>query len=346
MADPGLWTVAGEGWTSGELAGDARLDGGRLTLTAAPDAAVDRIRAGTWTGGFACPPCDRVLLSLNPDPFPTGAEVRARVRVQLEGDAERSPWFPLGVYGPGPDLPRSERGEPWRGVRVMTDLLRAREAPIVRVEVQLELRARSTAPRLRRLAISQWRGKAQPAPPTRSPAWGITLEPPQRSQCVEDRAIAGRICSPTSLGMALTFLGRPQSTLDTCAGVYDHGAEIYGNWSFNAAYAATQGFAATALHLDGLAAIEAEVAAGRPVVISHKWAAGEMSQTPTRASDGHLILVVGFTAEGDVVVHDPAADPRDAEAIRRVYPRAEVQRSWLRNGEGVAYVLRPVADAR
>jgi hypothetical protein len=57
-------------------------------------------------------------------------------------------------------------------------------------------------------------------------------------------------------------------------------------------------------------------------------------------TDGHLIVVRGFTDEGDVVVNDPAADPRQGKPIRRVYRRADLVRSWLKNGSGICYLVR------
>jgi hypothetical protein len=260
-----LWVASEPAWSAGRFEGGAVSAAGALTLR-------EGETAGAWEQTLPEAACDRLVLSLNPDAFPSGAQVRLRVRVRVAGGEGASPWLPLGIYGAGPGLPRSERAEPWEGVRVETDLVRARGEPISTVEVRVELQAGDGgAPRVRRLAVSRWLGADQAsASEDSSPAWGVAVEPPQRSQCVEDPEIAGRICSPTSLGMALALHGHDQTTLQVAQGVYDHGAEIYGNWSFNVAYAASLGLEATALHLDSLADLEAEIAAGRPEV-QHSW---------------------------------------------------------------------------
>jgi hypothetical protein len=56
------------------------------------------------------------------------------------------------------------------------------------------------------------------------------------------------------------------------------------------------------------------------------------------------MVVVGFTADGDVIANDPAAP--DDSSVRRVYPRAAFENVWLRRTSGggsggVVYVLHP-----
>ena len=43
---------------------------------------------------------------------------------------------------------------------------------------------------------------------------------------------------------------------------------------------------------------------------------------------GHLMTVIGFTAEGDVVANDPASP--DDDAVRHVYKRRQFENIWLR----------------
>lgn len=52
-------------------------------------------------------------------------------------------------------------------------------------------------------------------------------------------------------------------------------------------------------------------------------------------------MVVGFDANGDVVVNDPAANPLEGQRVRRVYRRADVERTWLEWASGVVYTARP-----
>jgi len=167
-------------------------------------------------------------------------------------------------------------------------------------------------------------------------AWGKVLPVPERSQWVEEKDAAG-ICSPTAVAMVLEFHGIRKSTREVADGVYDHAARIYGNWPFNTAYAhCVSGLETFVRRGVGLECLEAEIACGRPVVISHQWRPGELAGAPLPESAGHLVVVAGFTAEGDVVVNDPAGRPG---SVRRVYQRRQLCRTWLERGPGIMYVL-------
>ena len=45
-------------------------------------------------------------------------------------------------------------------------------------------------------------------------------------------------------------------------------------------------------------------------------------------TSGHLFVVVGFTADGDVIVNDPASSSNDV--VRNVYKREQFEQIWLR----------------
>src|SRR5207244_1614001 len=80
----------------------------------------------------------------------------------------------------------------------------------------------------------------------------------------------GPICSPPSCSMVLEFHGVKRMTREVCEGVYDHAERIYGNWPLNTAYAhKAGGFESYVVRAGGLEEIEEEIAAGRPVVLSH-----------------------------------------------------------------------------
>ena len=137
--------------------------------------------------------------------------------------------------------------------------------------------------------------------------------------------------------MVLAFHGHDLPTAEVARRVLDHGASIYGNWSFNVAFAATLGRTATVARATSMADLDAEVAAGRPLVLSHRYEAGELTGAAVSDTEGHLIVARGVTSEGDVIVNDPAA--RAPEPVRRVYRRAELARTWLGNGRGICYVV-------
>ncbi|MGP3930390.1 C39 family peptidase [Nonomuraea sp. KM88] len=165
-------------------------------------------------------------------------------------------------------------------------------------------------------------------------------------------------CSPASVAMVLGFWGRgpgqeelawvgaddPAPTVDHAAvGVYDESYQGTGNWPFNVAYAGRYGLAGFVTRLRSAAELERFVRAGIPVITSQSFKAHELPGSGY-STNGHIMVVTGFTAGGDVVVNDPAA-PAEAE-VRRVYPRAAFERVWLRSPRsggsgGIVYILHP-----
>ena len=79
--------------------------------------------------------------------------------------------------------------------------------------------------------------------------------------------------------------------------------------------------------------------AGAPVVTSIAYGEGELHRAPVIRSAGHLVVVAGFSRQGDVVVRDPAARGRD---VWTEYKRDEFARAWLGHG-GVLYRITPEA---
>ncbi|MBI3549188.1 MAG: peptidase C39 family protein [Elusimicrobia bacterium] len=250
----------------------------------------------------------------------------ATFEIEINGSGK---WYVMGHWS---DEPRSQSSG---DVDVDTLVLRS-NANTFRFRVTPAAGAKVTL-----VAVATWiQGDRDPVSSERSPAWGVTLQVPQRSQGVESTD-PGKICSPTSLSMVLAFHGVSKPTGEVAAGVLDHASDKYGNWSFNTAYAhRVSGMETFVRRMMGLAEIEAEIAAGRPVVLSHRWHAGDLDGAPISQSDGHVIVVVGFTRTGDVVVNDPAARPG---SVRRTYKRAQLTKTWLERGSGITYILQPKA---
>jgi len=133
--------------------------------------------------------------------------------------------------------------------------------------------------------------------------------------------------------------GHPQPWVDHAARhTYDHRYRGTGNWPFNTAYAATRGTTAFVTRLRSLRQAERFIAAGIPLVASIAYGAEQLSNSPIRSSNGHLLVISGFTKRGNVISHDPAGRGR---GVRRVYRRGELERLWLRASGGLVYVIRP-----
>jgi Peptidase_C39 like family len=158
-------------------------------------------------------------------------------------------------------------------------------------------------------------------------------------------------CSPTSVAMVLAHYGIHPEPRGIAAGhadavvdhtatmVFDHGYDGTGNWAFNTAYAGTLVAGDSYVtRLRDLREAEDHILAGVPLIVSIAFGRAQLTGAPISSSNGHLLVVVGFEADGDVVVNDPAGATN--AAVRRVYDRAEFERLWLSASGGTAYVIR------
>ncbi|GCD90736.1 C39 family peptidase [Nocardioides sp. LS1] len=159
-------------------------------------------------------------------------------------------------------------------------------------------------------------------------------------------------CSPTSTSMVLGYYdalpdpstwawvpsGHTDPWVDEAArSTYDAAYEGTGNWPFNTAYAAPLAGHAFVTRLRSLREAEQFIVAGIPLVASISFGSGELSGAPISASNGHLVVIAGFTDTGDVVVNDPAARTRDG--VRRTYDRGQFEDAWLPRSGGLVYVI-------
>ncbi|WP_245646771.1 C39 family peptidase [Microtetraspora niveoalba] len=198
-------------------------------------------------------------------------------------------------------------------------------------------------------------------PSPRPPAAGVELNVPRRSQMVhlghhpEWDGGGESWCSPASFTMVLGYWGRGPSPEDLtwvgaddpCPAVdhaarhmYDHSYQGTGNWPFGVAYAGRYGLDGFVTRLRSLSELELFLDAGIPVITSQSFKEHELPGSGYSTS-GHIMVVTGFTPEGDVIANDPAA-PSD-EAVRRVYPREAFENVWLRGSSsgGIAHVIHP-----
>ena len=146
-----------------------------------------------------------------------------------------------------------------------------------------------------------------------------------------------RLCSPTSLCMALNTLGCPANPLDTAAAVYDKQADIYGNWTLNTAYAAARGLFACVTRFYSLSELSDFINKDSLVLATIAYQKGGLSGAATEQTPGHLVLIGGWR-DGKIYVADPAA-PTNEEVIR-FYDAGEFARAWLINKRGTAYLVR------
>jgi hypothetical protein len=284
------------------------------------------------------------------------------IRVRATGDA-RGRWMVLGRWASSDKHVRrtSVPGQSDALGRVDVDTWKAaRAATSYQLQVRLMRRAgsKSGSPSVSALGAVTSRLPSETGPVSApSVGRGIVLDVPRYSQMVHRGEFpqyggGGEAwCSPTSTAMVLGYYGRlPAASSYAWVGsrtdpwvdevarrTYDHSYEGTGNWPFNTAYAASRGLSAFVTRLRSLAEAESFIAAGIPVIASVSFASGALSGAPISSTAGHLLVIVGFSSSGDVVVNDPAAS--SASGVRRTYARDQLERAWLEGSGGTAYVI-------
>src|SRR5690606_4352937 len=158
----------------------------------------------------------------------------------------------------------------------------------------------------------------------------------------ERRASAGRLCSRTSVAMVLAYYGVELPTERVAEACWDPPHEIYGNWPRNVQAAFSLGVPGYLTRKPDWAAVERMVGAGIPLIISIRFSEpGALRGAPYKTTDGHLLVLCGFDAEGHVQVNDPAAPTAERGMI--AYTRTDLERVWFGATGGLAYVLLPPA---
>ncbi len=315
-------------WAGAALSG-AALRGDTLSLPPG-------VREGTVTGApLTVPAFDELVPSWNSVTGAAGS-VTVEVRAGLAGGGWTR-WYSFGRWSAAEGR-TSLNGQMDGAGQVLTDTLRLTR-PSAQVQYRVTLRGEGTSLRLLALTTSDRARLAQGAGQASDRrAWGHTVNVPQRSQMIYPGG--GEVwCSPTSVSMILANYGVDVPVPQAAGGMHDQAYDGTGNWPFNTAYAGERGMRAFVTRLPSLAAAERFTAAGVPLAVSLGWKKGELPGAAIPSSTGHLMVLVGFDAQGNPVLNDPAAPGNDT--VRRPYPRAAFERLWLSHSGGLSYVIAP-----
>ncbi|RBM10300.1 hypothetical protein DI005_37580 [Prauserella sp. PE36] len=362
---------------AGELTGvEAGENGLRIGTPAGVD---DGYEYGRWTSPVRSPGFDasELIASWTADTPPrTWLRVEARARTASGADTA---WYVLGDWAhDDADLRRtSVPGQDDAHASVNVDTLVAKPGVRLRsYQLRVSLyreRGSSATPVLRTAGAmtSLVPDRFEVTVSRPGPARGIELPVPRYAQNVHRGSYpeygggGENWCSPTSTAMVLEFLGSgpgerelswlPKDYPDRAVAhaarfTYDYAYEGTGNWPFNTAYAGNYGLEGHVTRLHSLTELEDYVARGIPVITSQSFLASELDGAGYGTA-GHIMVVVGFTEDGDVIVNDPAAD--SAEGVRKVYDRAQFETIWQRTKRhdadgnvasgpgGVVYLITP-----
>jgi len=310
---------------------------------------------------------DEVVASWNLD-LGAGADVSIRARSIDTGWhewQELARWGAVGDRRSDPDHDDDDH-DPLRPI-IDTDILRA--APGERWDaVQLRLVLHDGPPASTpplRLAAASFTAPADAAPPVSAgfarvpPTAHAVVVPPLSQRAYPPRADLGGggpgWCSPTSLTMVAAAWGiaiPAAAPVDVPAGadprvpwiaraVYDSSYDGTGNWAFNAALAGELGLDAVVTRLPSLREASELTRSGIPLIASISFRDGELPGADY-ATAGHLLVMRGFDAHGDVLVADPAI-PGGAAGLR-TYPRDAFDGAWAHSRRTV-YLITPRGHA-
>ncbi|OKJ71499.1 peptidase C39 family protein [Streptomyces sp. CB02460] len=312
----------------------------------------------TWTSPVhrSRVPATEVIASWNAE-TPAGTWIRIELCGRYS-DGTETPWYVMGRWAAGDtDIRRTSVDDQSDGKSsIWTDTFSVDDAASGLRLLSYRLRLTLYRTPGSRLTPTVWRigAMASDIPdrftvPASTPGLVRELPVPRYSQNVHvgqypEYDNGGEAwCSPTSSQMIIEYWGRKPSADDlswvepgiqdpsVCHAArftYDNQYEGCGNWPFNAAYAATyRDMSAAVTRLGSLSDVETLVRAGIPVITSQSFLKEELTGAGYGTS-GHLMTVIGFTAEGDVIANDPAS-PND-DAVRHVYKRHEWETIWLR----------------
>ncbi|WP_405757870.1 peptidase C39 family protein [Streptomyces sp. NBC_01420] len=335
----------------------------------------------TWTSPVhrSSVPATEVIASWNAD-TPAGTWIQTELSGRYS-DGTETPWYVMGRWAAGDgDIRRTSVDDQSDGKSsIWTDTFSVDDAASGLRLLSYRLRLTLYRTPGTRLTPTVWRVGAMASDipdrftvPASTPGLVRELAVPRYSQNVHvgqypEYDNGGEAwCSPTSSQMIIEYWGRRPSAADlawvepgiqdpqVCHAArytYDNQYEGCGNWPFNAAYAATyRDMSSAVTRLGSLRDVETLVRAGIPVITSQSFLKEELTGAGYGTS-GHLMTVIGFTADGDVIANDPASP--DDDAVRHVYKRHEWETIWLRtkrydaNGNvksgtgGVCYVYWP-----
>jgi hypothetical protein len=363
------WRGAANDFASWQFNGTSLAAGGSLQLDqATASAGTDPYEPGAYNGhnfynggsffvGEAIGPVvttpfafSEAIASWNAS-TPTGTWIEVQIRVQF--GTRWSKWYNLGVWAS--DTSTIERhsvnlqGDADGYVAVDTWITANKKEATTALQLKLRLFSAdgSAIPTIRNASVAY----SMSAPKSASleagnPAhWNRLMNVPECSQMVY--ADGGEVwCSPTSTSMVLKYWANDTGPCEpvvraSVAGVYDWLYNGHGNWPFNTAYAATQNLDGYVVRFSTLKQVEDWVAAGVPVVVSFAWKKSELTGAAIPSSNGHLAAIVGFDAQGNPIVNDPAA-ATDSE-VQRTYDRSEFETVWLKYSAGTVYLIYPAS---
>ena len=301
---------------------------------------------GTWTSQEIDVPAFEYMVASWSSDTPDGASVEIQARVYVDMYDQWSGWLSWGKWGT--TIKRGSANTTEDLAKVDTDILTIRGSSgetSSRIQMRAVLRAKEggESPVLRDVSTTSKNTLEGQAIPVYHPADGVELpekvllDTPAYSQMRRDSAIGSVICSPTSMTM---MLNDRDSSLDlfpeeVALRNFDFIYEGFGNWPYTTAIAGSFGYSASC-HYGDLDFVRQELAAGRSVALSVRYASSPSGSNPylengaANDTSGHLIVIVGYeTIDGvDYFISNDAATSPDSACAQRKYRADQLDVCW------------------
>jgi hypothetical protein len=223
-----------------------------------------------------------------------------------------------------------------------------KNADAFKIRLQLESSDGHTYPTVRFLGVNLNDATWQTDIPPVKQVWGTELDVPYLCQLSVPGG--GVWCSPTSTAMVLGYWSKKLRRPDMKIGITQAATNVFdtdwggtGNWSFNVDYAGEfPGMRAYVTRFTSVSQIEAWIAKGVPVITALNYSA--LNGNPNK-DVGHLMVIRGFTKDGDPVFNDPWAHLEKGEKLRKVFTRQRLEEAWLgpKGSWGTVYIIYPEA---
>lgn len=137
--------------------------------------------------------------------------------------------------------------------------------------------------------------------------------------------IGGSICSPTTVSMILLSYKIPVDPLQFAWDTYDPYWKMFGVWPRVVQNASEYGLVGTVTRYRSWSQAREVLAKGGRIGMS----------IGKPLYEGHLVMLAGFTSNGDPIVHDPA---RTYDGYAHIFNKTDLSHSWFDKG-GVAYTF-------
>ena len=304
-------------------------------------------RRGTWTGPetVADFPFTELVPSWNAV-IPKDTGVFFQVRTRDAKSREWSPWLFVGRWGRTGHSRRGDRLPNDRTTRfahgaVLTDMpfvLLSQPADAYQVRATLQSFDLDPAvnPGVRRLAVAYSGVVLDPAERARllgpggpGTGWACDLPVPHVSQHDAPPAMSQAVCLPACVTMVLAYWKVDRPLVENALAIYDPDSGMFGNGARAVARAGELGLDAWTQRVRDWDQVKAMTSHGQPVIAAVGMETGE-----------HLIVIRGFTNDGDVIVNDPL-DRGKSGTTRKA---DELGRAWFGCGGFACVIRRPAAE--